>query len=178
MNVLIAVDGSSNGAVVMESVAPLLRQAGGKAAILTVLDVKEVKDLSTGGWYGFTPRGDAAGTMLDVKEPARRVIESRDQAITRLQQEIGRHLEEMAKEHLAGVEYEIIVSAAEDAAAGIAEEAFQWGADLIVMGTHGRSGFRRALLGSVAESVARNSPIPVFLVSAGMRDEKARAGAR
>lgn len=37
-------------------------------------------------------------------------------------------------------------------------------ADLIVMGTHGRSGFKRWVLGSVAEHVVRNSQIPVMVV--------------
>lgn len=37
-------------------------------------------------------------------------------------------------------------------------------ADLIVMSTHGRSGFRRLLFGSVAEDVLRQSEIPVLLI--------------
>lgn len=36
--------------------------------------------------------------------------------------------------------------------------------DLIVLGTHGRSGIARALIGSVAEGVARHSAVPVMLV--------------
>jgi nucleotide-binding universal stress UspA family protein len=39
-------------------------------------------------------------------------------------------------------------------------------ADLVVMGTHGRSGLPRALLGSVAETVVRTSTIPVLTVHA------------
>jgi nucleotide-binding universal stress UspA family protein len=37
-------------------------------------------------------------------------------------------------------------------------------ADLIVMGTHGRRGFARALMGSVAEKVVRTAPCPVLTV--------------
>lgn len=40
----------------------------------------------------------------------------------------------------------------------------QAGSDLIVMGTHGRSGLSRVLFGSVAEAVVRRSPVPVLTV--------------
>ena len=40
------------------------------------------------------------------------------------------------------------------------------GADLIIMGTHGRRGLRRMLMGSVAESVIRTAPCPVLTVRA------------
>jgi nucleotide-binding universal stress UspA family protein len=38
------------------------------------------------------------------------------------------------------------------------------GADLVVMGTHGRQGLSHALIGSVAEKVVRLSPVPVLTV--------------
>jgi nucleotide-binding universal stress UspA family protein len=38
------------------------------------------------------------------------------------------------------------------------------GADLIAMGTHGRRGVKRMLLGSVAESVVRSAPCPVLTI--------------
>ena len=48
----------------------------------------------------------------------------------------------------------------------ILQEVKSAGCDLIVIGTHGRRGFRRALLGSDAESVLRESLVPVLLVRA------------
>lgn len=47
-------------------------------------------------------------------------------------------------------------------------------ADLVVMGTHGRRGLPRALLGSVAEVVVRRSPVPVLTVSRS-REQRAAA---
>ncbi|HEX6704815.1 MAG TPA: universal stress protein [Albitalea sp.] len=46
----------------------------------------------------------------------------------------------------------------------IVDEARQSACDLIAIGTHGRRGIRRALLGSDAEGVLRQSPVPVLLV--------------
>ena len=46
----------------------------------------------------------------------------------------------------------------------IVKEAKKWRADLIVMGTHGRRGVTRMVLGSDAEDVLRTTPIPVLLV--------------
>lgn len=43
-------------------------------------------------------------------------------------------------------------------------EAARWNADLIVMGTHGRRGIGRAVLGSVAENLLRVATLPVLLV--------------
>ena len=53
---------------------------------------------------------------------------------------------------------------ASDVAAAIVEQARRTDADLIVMGTHGRSGLSRLRLGSVAEAVTRAAPCPVLLV--------------
>jgi nucleotide-binding universal stress UspA family protein len=46
----------------------------------------------------------------------------------------------------------------------IAREASRWGADLVVMGTHGRRGFQHLMLGSVAERMTRLSSVPVLLI--------------
>jgi nucleotide-binding universal stress UspA family protein len=49
----------------------------------------------------------------------------------------------------------------------VIDQAKAWGAELIVIGTHGRRGAGRLLLGSDAEQVVRQSPVPVLLVRAG-----------
>jgi nucleotide-binding universal stress UspA family protein len=46
----------------------------------------------------------------------------------------------------------------------IAREASRWGAELVVLGTHGRRGFQHLMLGSVAERMARLSSVPVLLI--------------
>lgn len=51
---------------------------------------------------------------------------------------------------------------------GVVEEARATGADLIVVSTHGYTGFKHALLGSVAEKIVRHAPCPVLVV----RDEE------
>ncbi len=53
-----------------------------------------------------------------------------------------------------------------DAAAEVVRAAAETGSDLIVMGTHGRSGLKHLLMGSVAERVVRNAPCPVLTVKA------------
>jgi len=49
------------------------------------------------------------------------------------------------------------------AADEIVKQAKEWSADLIVLGTHGRRGLRRLAMGSDAELVLRQSPVPVLM---------------
>jgi nucleotide-binding universal stress UspA family protein len=62
----------------------------------------------------------------------------------------------------------------------ILEAAAEFRADLIVMGTHGRTGFRRLVLGSVTEEVLRKAPCPVMTVRAPAPETRraAEAGAQ
>ena len=45
----------------------------------------------------------------------------------------------------------------------------EWEADVIVIGTHGRSGVSRLVLGSTAESVVRHAPCPVLVIRPPLR---------
>jgi nucleotide-binding universal stress UspA family protein len=66
----------------------------------------------------------------------------------------------------SGLESESVIleTAGGRAADAIVAEAKAWGADLIVLGTHGRRGARRLVMGSDAEEIVRTTPVPVLLV--------------
>jgi nucleotide-binding universal stress UspA family protein len=50
---------------------------------------------------------------------------------------------------------------------GILKCSAEYGADMIVIGTHGRKGFDRLFMGSIAEHVVRHSKVPVLVVPLG-----------
>jgi nucleotide-binding universal stress UspA family protein len=78
---------------------------------------------------------------------------------------------------LAGLQAEVILSDdyAKPVHERIVDEALRWKADLIVIGTHGRRGVQRLVLGSSAEGVVRHSAIPVLLVRAPDDTKTARS---
>ena len=82
--------------------------------------------------------------------------------------EAGKHALAVAQglAHEAGVtvESKLIVGLGNPAGKRVLEAVAQWGADLIVCGTHGRRGLRRIVLGSDAEYMVRHSPVPILLV--------------
>lgn len=67
-------------------------------------------------------------------------------------------------EGVVPVERELLQSSGERVSRIVVEQAASFGADLIVMGTHGRRGIDRVLMGSDAEQVARTATVPVLLV--------------
>lgn len=86
-------------------------------------------------------------------------------ALARLNQESERSLRELREDldHADGPTISVAHGIG-DAAGTIARHARDHGFDLIVAGTHGRTGLQRVLLGSVAEKVARHAPCPVLVV--------------
>lgn len=91
-------------------------------------------------------------------------------AVTESFRKAGQELLDKAKEELqkAGLTAEIklreIETLGHRVAEEIAHEAASWPADLIVIGSHGRRGVSRLLLGSVAEGVSRVSRTPVLII--------------
>ena len=77
------------------------------------------------------------------------------------------HRAELAKlrdQHLADVEVELAVLSDHAPAKAICEYAEKHGVDLIIVGSHGRGGVERWLIGSVAERVVRHATTNVYVV--------------
>ena len=82
--------------------------------------------------------------------------------------EAERRLEEVAgRIRSRGVDADVEVRRADNPAVGILDAAREWGADLVAMGTHGRGGIPRTILGSVADKVVRAADGPVLLQRPG-----------
>ena len=87
-----------------------------------------------------------------------------------LDAEARQKLDDLRSTLLQGVESVSLVSLENvSAPLAICEYATQHGIDLIVIGTHGRTGMSRLLLGSVAEKVVRHASCPVLVVPHGKR---------
>ncbi|HUP46927.1 MAG TPA: universal stress protein [Thermoanaerobaculia bacterium] len=104
----------------------------------------------------------------DPFEPPAEFMSSQVDTIARdLERSQERALEELrryAAEHVGDtVKWRAVVAVGTPAAA-IVKAAEEEGVDLIAMGTHGRSGLQRLILGSVAERVMREAPVPVLTV--------------
>lgn len=136
----------------------------------------------------FSPAADAAlpwagllGQAFDARVVLLHVVEVTYEALVELAHEgrfepvgevILRQLEERARTALSARAQQLprcetvirVGVGAEVPRHRIGEVAREVDADLIVMGTHGRTGIERVLLGSVAEHIVRASPIPVLTV--------------
>ena len=75
-------------------------------------------------------------------------------------------LEKIAKDRASIAKFGHLIVQAGDPRDAILQAAEKLNPDLIIMGSHGRRGFSRAVLGSVAENVVRRAPCPVLVVRA------------
>ncbi|MGD8343037.1 MAG: universal stress protein [Desulfobacterales bacterium] len=85
--------------------------------------------------------------------------------VEKMSEESGKHLDK-AKQKVdkAKIHCETIVRMGGSPHEFILQEAKDRNVDLILMGTHGRTGIKRVLMGSVAQNVIANAPCPVMVV--------------
>jgi len=103
----------------------------------------------------FLPPIDFTATAVGVFDA------SRDELAANAREELQAH----AEQNIAGdVPFDVRV-VIDDPLDAIVEQARSSGAELIVMGTHGRTGVRRLMFGSVTEGTMRIAPVPVIAVN-------------
>ncbi|CAN7520753.1 putative universal stress protein [compost metagenome] len=141
--IVVAVDGSSTADLALGEAIRVA--APGGATVLALYVVDTGTPMFDAGYY------DPSQLQKAFEESGQRALQAASQRLA-----------------AAGVAHETrLVTEAPvpgDMGASINEAARQWGADLLVIGTHGRRGVRRLVLGSVAEAVMRQSTMPVLLV--------------
>lgn len=110
-----------------------------------------------------TQTNGIAGDLLELYLPGTTVG---DQPPARVLAEVSQRLADLAARAplSKALHTRVVVPRGPDVARAIVETAAREAADLVVIGSHGRSGFRRAVLGSVAEDVMRQCRCPVFVV--------------
>lgn len=137
--ILCPVDFEENSGEALKEAASLASIGG---ATLLVLHVVKIETFDDPGATG----GVAVESMYDSRiELARKQVEQMLDAIA------------------AGVKREVLVEVGEPAVM-IQDVQARVGADLVVMATHGRRGFKHFILGSVTERVVRESRVPVLTV--------------
>lgn len=142
MKVLLAIDGSGYSAEAVQAVAERPWPEGTEVRVLTA--VEPVAPPATELWY------DAGGSL----ERAREEMRTRAEQLTAGVAETLR---------ASGLTAEAAVRDGEPRSA-IVDEAKEWDADLIVVGSHGYTGLKRWLLGSVAQAVVGHAPCSVEVV--------------
>jgi nucleotide-binding universal stress UspA family protein len=145
-HILIPIDGSEFSEQVLEHAIALGRLANARYTLVQVVQPPVVM-----------PPAEIVGVI----PPLRDVKELRAQA--------DRYLEELA-ERMRGefLIVDTVVVTQQQSALGILEEALECDADLIAMATHGRGGWQRVALGSVADKVLRGTSVPLLLFRPGM----------
>jgi nucleotide-binding universal stress UspA family protein len=153
--ILVPVDGSPTSVAGLNEALKLAKNQRAKLRLLHVIDELVVFN---------TPETavNIEPIIEELKRGGKRVL----LAAERLARAKGVRTESELRES-AGVRVSDVISA----------QARRWRADLIVMGTHGRRGVNRMLMGSDAELVVRNASTPVLLVPAAGRVRNA-AGKR
>ena len=144
--ILVAMDGSDTS---IEALDEALRMASvTQAGLHVVCVVDQAPFLPYAGYYDPDALIDAA------RKDGAKVLEKAQNAIARM--------------GLAGdIELAETESIADDVPNCLKRCALRYGADLVVMGTHGRRGLRRMVLGSVAERFLRIATVPVLMVRGG-----------
>jgi nucleotide-binding universal stress UspA family protein len=147
MKILLAIDGSAHSAAALEDVASRQWPLGTEVEVLTIVHSTTPLLLDP----AFVMAAAYAQTTQELWKLAPDLLAAAAARLTRAQPTLA-----ITTKALGGPPRELIV-----------QEASDWGADLIVLGSHGHGPLRQALLGSVATGVAADAVCAVEIIRAG-----------
>ena len=149
--ILVPVDGSETSAAGLDEAIKLAKVHGSQLRVLHIVN-ELVLD------YGYAPGFYGDDLFEALRKGGREILGEAKAAVARQ----GIEPSCVMLESIGGAAADLIL-----------EQAKEWGADLIVMGTHGRRGVARLAMGSDAEQVVRGSKVPVLLVRGNPSAKKA-----
>jgi len=144
--ILVPIDGSATAARGLAEAIALGRLTGARLQLVHVID--ELSFALAAG-EGLTFSGDLLGLL---RESGAAILAGAQASV----RAAGLEVETVLKDGVAGRVADLVL-----------DQAKAWGAELLVLGTHGRRGIGRLFMGSDAESIVRQAPMPVLLVRAG-----------
>ena len=139
--ILVAIDGSPTSNKALAAAVDLARSHGGR--VLLVHSVDELQYMS-----GFDASAEVGAI---IRTNGEKVLKEAASAAAAAGVETECHLVDEPGQRLGDI---------------VAHEALSWKADMVVIGTHGRHGVGRVLLGSGAEQIIRLSPVPALVIRA------------
>jgi universal stress protein A len=155
-NILVPTDFSDSANAALSQAVKLASLSGGKITLLHVIFIEKIKEdllgldaLENLARVMNTPESEAPYTPTNPVDSLKKTAQER------LQETIGNVAPE--------VKIETVVAEGRPSVE-VVKYAAEHGVDLIVMGTHGRSGLGKAFLGSVADNVIRQAECPVMVV--------------
>jgi nucleotide-binding universal stress UspA family protein len=143
--IMVSVDGSATSNKALVAACEMARESGGRSRLRLIHVLDEMAYFT-----GFDPYGGQSGELIKImRETGEKIL-----------------ADALAIAQTAGIEADtlLIDKFGERLGETIAEEATQWKADLIVVGTHGRRRIGRMFLGSGAEQIIRLAPVPVLVI--------------
>jgi len=143
--ILVPIDGSSTANAAVAHAQSIAELCNSQVRIFHALDFFEYTN-------GFErPSIYSRQVMPAMIASGRAILNAAQQAFTGSGIVVESHLEQCSGQRAAQL---------------IVRQSQLWGASLIIMGTHGRRGFNRLLMGSDAELVVRSATMPVLLIKA------------
>lgn len=138
--ILVPYDGSPSALRGLQEAVAIAEAFGGQLRLAMVIDEQPLV------YAGSAPSG-----LPSVRDDALRLLDAAGRSVSAAGVAVDTVLHDTAE----GAVHDVLLA-----------EAVAWRADLIVLGTHGRRGIERVVLGSTAENVLRRSDIPLLLVRA------------